>query len=331
MGAFQPAESFAAFEGESTVGEWVLTVRDNANFDGGAITRFEITFCGQGDNVRDLSVQSQTNSLGVCSNEATSVDLLLGTGFTEEISLRVSNEFRDLDNYTFNFNVTDRLLTIDFSSWGLVSPGSYTLTFTVITGDGTERAISIPLRVTDPADAALLTSPEVDAVVIDGEVTFNWGRADGATGYIFQYSFLSDFSVIEYSEDLTGTILTLNTLPAGNIIFWRVISKSGCGEQNSEIRMLTIRPTGVQDFGQDRVLNVYPNPVRNLLTVEITGNWQGGLQAVLIDATGRHLRSFTAAGAGREQWNLSNLAAGVYYLRFTAAGTERTERIVVMP
>lgn len=89
--------------------------------------------------------------------------------------------------------------------------------------------------------------------------------------------------------------------------------------------------TDVQDFGDNRTISVYPNPARGMLTVETTGNWPGDIKAGLFDAAGRFVSRYQLNGAGRTQWDVSGLAAGVYYLRLSGAGAQRTERIVVMP
>jgi subtilisin-like proprotein convertase family protein len=100
-----------------------------------------------------------------------------------------------------------------------------------------------------------------------------------------------------------------------------------------EILFCETRPLSLQSFGANRSLNVYPNPVRGLLNLEASGNWTSDIDAMLLDATGRQLRTFRIANpAGTlTQIDLSGLSAGVYYLRLVNQGIERTERLVVMP
>lgn len=47
-GLFQPAEPFTAFTEDNVDGQWTLTLRDNANQDGGRLVDFNISFCGDG-------------------------------------------------------------------------------------------------------------------------------------------------------------------------------------------------------------------------------------------------------------------------------------------
>ena len=42
---YLPAESFTAFQGENTQGNWTLTINDSANGDGGELQSWSIGFC----------------------------------------------------------------------------------------------------------------------------------------------------------------------------------------------------------------------------------------------------------------------------------------------
>ncbi|TXF87127.1 T9SS type A sorting domain-containing protein [Neolewinella aurantiaca] len=330
QGTFQAAELLSTFADEQAMGTWTLIVTDNANADGGSITGFSILFCGGGD-ITDLSISSTTQSLEVCETGGASVGLELGSSFSGDVGLRVDAGGQMLDNYTFSYNEEDQTMTVDFTAFTLLGEGDYTMTFTVINGDGSEEDLSISLRVEAGVVEANLASPEDNVEVLDGEITFNWDASAGATSYVLQYSTNADFSVITFEEELTGTIRTLTGIPTGDIIFWRVIARNDCGEAISPVRQFRIIPSGILDFGSGRELSVYPNPVRGLLTVEATGNWPTDLRAVLFDATGRHLKEYNLNGAGQVQWDLGAIPAGVYYLRFASLGLERTERLVVLP
>jgi hypothetical protein len=259
------------------------------------------------------------------------VVLTLGNDFAENVMLSVAAGDEVLSNYTFSFNSADRMLTVDFADWSELAVGDYALTFTVTNDDGTERAVSITLRVSTAVTESVLASPEDNVQVQEGEVTFNWDASTGATTYVLQYSNTEDFAVISFEQSTIGTLISLNNLPTGEPIFWRVISRNDCGEAISDVRELQIIPAGTHNFGAGRVLNVFPNPVKGLLTVDASGNWPGGLNATLFDAAGRQLARYRMDNAGRTQWNLGDIPAGIYYLRFTGQGREQTERLVVLP
>jgi subtilisin-like proprotein convertase family protein len=45
-GSFQPEESLSSFNGEESIGEWILTISDAFDQDGGAINSWSIEICG---------------------------------------------------------------------------------------------------------------------------------------------------------------------------------------------------------------------------------------------------------------------------------------------
>ncbi len=330
QGTFQSAEPLSSFQGEPADGTWTLIVNDNANLDGGSITAFGILFCTTG-NIADFSLGSQTQSIEVCQSGSNSLSLDLGADYSGAVGLDVAVGGQSLDNYTFNYNSENQTVAVDFSDWSTLAEGDYTATFTVTNGDGTARDLSIPLRIAVAVTEANLASPEDNVEVLEGDITFNWDASPGATSYLLQYSVNADFSVITFEEVQTSTIRTLSNIPAGDLIFWRIIARNDCGEAISTSRQFRIIPNGVHDFGAGRALSVYPNPVKGQLTVEATGNWLADVNAVLFDATGRQLAKYSLNGVGRAEWDLGAIPAGVYYLRFASLGLERTERLVVLP
>ncbi|MBC6996309.1 T9SS type A sorting domain-containing protein [Neolewinella lacunae] len=331
-GTFQPAQSFAAFADQSSLGEWRLVLRDNANFDGGNVTRFEILFCGSGGEIRDYSVNSSTTAIEACTEESTTLQFQLGSSFTSAVTVVAATELQTITQFSTAYDEATRTLSLMFADWGFLSPGTYTITFTLTAPDGTTRMVNFPLTIVRSLEAVALTSPEPDAEVQFGDVVFNWDRTAGATSYTLQYTTVEDFSTIDFAQETTNRLLTLGDLPSGQVIFWRVIANGPCGSQISEVRMLTIRPVGVQDFGGGRSVSVYPNPVRGFLTVEAKGAWTGGINALLFDVAGRQLGIYRFAGGGSQDLiDLSGLSAGVYFLRMEGAGERHTERIVVLP
>ncbi|MFK8163400.1 MAG: proprotein convertase P-domain-containing protein [Lewinella sp.] len=330
QGVFQPLDAFANFAGENAEGTWTLILNDEADRDGGEITAFSMFFCNDGA-IADFSVRSSVDVLESCQNEPATVTLTLGTDFADNVGLSVAAGDEVLSNFTSSYNTANRQLTVDFTDWSSVDLGDYALIFTVTNEDGTERTTSITLRVSTAVTESVLASPEDNVQVQEGEVTFNWDAAAGATTYVLQYSTTEDFAVIAFERSIAGTLLSLGDLPTGDPIFWRVISRNDCGEAISEVRELRIIPAGTHDFGAGRVLNVFPNPVKGLLTVDASGNWPGGLNATLFDATGRQLAKYRMDNAGRTQWDLGTIPAGIYYLRFNGQGREQTERLVVLP
>lgn len=328
-GVFQPAQPLSAFNGEIPDGTWTLTVQDGANFDGGEIVGLRIDFCGSGDAV-DLSAQSGVAEIAACNNSSVSFDLLLGEDYTVGVALNASVNGTALNSVATSFSEASNLLTVTINDWSGVALGTSELMLEVIHPDGTARSVIIPVTLSRPGSAAELSSPADNVSIPEVDVEFDWRPVAGASGYRLEYAIDSDFNELLGSVELTNSSRVIPNLPGGKF-FWRVISLSSCGEVISDVYSFTVTTNSTQDFGSGRELSVYPNPVQGFLRVETKGNWPGTIRAGLFDASGRFIIEYQINGAGQTAWNLSSLAAGVYYLRFSGAGQQRTERIVVLP
>jgi len=330
-GTFKPLESFATFDGEDASGVWTLILTDNSTLDGGRIEAFNLSLCTT-DVLPELSVRSDTQTLTVCQNSGESnLVLSLGADYSGNVIVTPDVNGQPLNNNTSFYNADAQTLEINFSSWALLGTGEYDLNLVVTDGDEITRTLTIPLVVEPNTSKTNLTGPDAMAEIQEGEVIFTWEANEDANGYLFQYSNSPDFAIVVLEVAFAGTTVSIADLPTGEPIFWRVLAEGNCGISVSDVRELRVIPTGIHDFGGGRSLSVYPNPVRRLLTVEATGSWPAGVRGLLFDATGRRLSSYRMANSGSDQWDLGTLPAGVYYLRFEGLGTQRTERLVVMP
>lgn len=327
--SYAPAEALAAFAGEDAEGVWTLTVTDNAAQDAGAIERADLFFCTS-SGLADFSLSTTTTMLDVCETSDNTVVINLGADFDSEVALSVDVNEQQLGNYNVTYNPAGPSLTVEFSGWASLGVGTYSLVFTVTNPDNTTRTLLLPLTVSTTVAAANLVSPANEARLQDAAITFEWAAVAGADTYAFQYSQAADFASVAVQEIVTTTSVTLSDIPTQDPVYWRVIARNACGETISAVRQFSLFPVGLHDFGDGRKINIYPNPVRDLLTVDASGAWPGGISAVLFDATGRRMADYQMAGAGRNQWALGTVPAGVYYLRLSAAGEQRTERLVVV-
>lgn len=75
-------------------------------------------------------------------------------------------------------------------------------------------------------------------------------------------------------------------------------------------------------------LTVFPNPARDAASVLLGAEINGSVDLFLLDATGRRVRAWRAAGGTRTDVVRDGLPAGLYFLRAMAPGLERTARLV---
>ena len=142
-----------------------------------------------------------------------------------------------------------------------------------------------------------------------------------------------------------GSIFPSTRKPQGNVLayqeYWfRIQSKDGVGvgaartaasgeQERSEGQMATnlslIPPLGA------RGLVVLPNPVTNILRLQVQDKKGELVQTTLTDASGRSVlsRHFTPeSNSHLEEFEVSELASGMYFLRVNAAGKQQVLKVV---
>ncbi len=99
---------------------------------------------------------------------------------------------------------------------------------------------------------------------------------------------------------------------------------------NTVLNTLTYGPTGIESpLVNDAALNVYPNPLSAEATVVIAASVLGTVDLTLLDGMGRRVRTWTAQGGTSTHLDREGLPRGVYMLRATGQGLDRTVRLVI--
>lgn len=76
--------------------------------------------------------------------------------------------------------------------------------------------------------------------------------------------------------------------------------------------------TGVDDLDNEpNGLNVHPNPVRDDMTVTITGKISGDGQVSVLDVSGKVIKSFATNNKKKITVSINDLPSGVYVLKYT--------------
>lgn len=143
----------------------------------------------------------------------------------------------------------------------------------------------------------------------------------------------SSFATILKSSS-TATTKTYNSTDAniagrvaqGAIVYYRVRQVDRDGRSTyTEIR--NIRFSNTKGFG----VTVFPNPVKDVATVNIDLDAASAISILVTDAAGKELKRVDldgAAGGNTKQINMSNFAAGTYVLRIKAG--EETQLVKVV-
>ncbi|NJC27147.1 T9SS type A sorting domain-containing protein [Neolewinella antarctica] len=279
----------------------------------------------------DFSVRAATSTWEACLGDTANFDLTLGSGYDENTSVAISAGDVVLTEFSTILDLENRTATIGFTGWNELPVGRTELTVVVTASDSSLHTLLIPLTLGQAAGPATLLSPTADAELLAGsDITFTWLRPVGTDSFTLEYSLDADFATIAGQKQTDTTEIMLESIPAGQPVYWRVISNNeACGSAVSDVRTFTLQSTAVGDFGDDRSVAIYPNPVRGAVNVELRGNWSERVMGTLHDATGRVLRDYQIERAGLSRWDVSGLPEGLYFLRVRSGGRQFTERIIV--
>ena len=163
-------------------------------------------------------------------------------------------------------------------------------------------------------------------------ITLSWSTTTGATGYYLQISTSASFASNESHFILTGNGTSFNVnstnMPVGFLkpdtyYYWRVRAMSSyknCSSFASGIFLTTTGTSAVNNIPDVSDFNVYPNPITNSKSIEITLSLEKSLDAVIkiIGTNGQiisQVKKHFDSGFTTDHVDLSNLQNGMFILR----------------
>lgn len=320
-GIVRPLGSLATFNGESILGEWTLTINDNAASDGGALNGFSLDVCIEGE------FRPDADSDGVFDDGD---DLCLGTPAgtlvnssgcpiaifpQDNFSLTVQSE--SCRNNNNGFIKVDAATVLNYEittvGSGVNTTENFTDTYTIselssgtydiciIATDGT-------LTYQEQCFEVIVTEPEALGVSsktsIDGKsVVLNLQGADSYTIELNGKSTRTSLS--EISLDLREDINTL-----------KVYTDLTCQGIYEETFFNSSKPI------------VSPNPTTNQTTIFL-GGVQDEVNIEIFSEDGRLIRRDRHTVPSNEvELDLTALPTGIYYIRFEGSDVKGTSKVI---
>ncbi len=121
------------------------------------------------------------------------------------------------------------------------------------------------------------------------------------------------------SAEMIIDVVFDNSLPQNDGVF--------VGDGISVIRNLKITPNAIENIGNFKT-NIFPNPARDFLNIQIQGAQMRSCEVVITDLQGREMKSFQIAG-GSLKLNVSEMKRGIYVLKFFRFGKVYTEKLII--
>lgn len=317
--------------GSNTVFNWTGSLATNATE---SVTLSQVTLASGTHTLKVFTTNPNGNADENTSNDTLSVSfIVVADGNTAPIPLFTSNTQQTCQGMQVVF--TNQSISCETATYAWTfqngSPSTSTLPNPTVTYN-TVGTFNVRLIATNQfgSDTLLMTSyitvisaPEL---TVTSTVDHIGAPPDGsATVQVFSgtppYTYVWSNGQSSTSASPTNTI---TGLAAGNYNV-QVTDGNGCIVSKS---ILVGTNTGLEEETLAALINIFPNPANNLVTVEIPAGKNAGV-CELYNIIGEAIQSFNAAAQQRFNIDLSNYTTGVYFLRINIDGHLITKKIIL--
>jgi hypothetical protein len=321
----QEGESLTLYVCDDTFSNYDYDSGDGVTWDFSSIT------ADADETIKDLSIQTNSNTDFSSSTKVSSIPSFLETYWSSNVNSKSSQGFiyYTNDNSVGNFEVrfdTDEERLIDYPfSLNSSLTDSYSGTFIndSYASGGSPCSGTIASEV-DAKGTLILPGNNIYENVLRHKVIETTNSTItlpifGSTSvtvirkqydyYDFESSSLPLFSHIDISYDAGGFFSDQITL---------VLSSIAPGNQAST--------ASVNSLSKNNSINVYPNPVKNFFRLK--GDLVGSSELNIIDPNGREVLSYENVENG-QLVNIEDLLPGIYYLKVYNNGYNSIVRIVI--
>ncbi|MFN0189473.1 MAG: T9SS type A sorting domain-containing protein [Bacteroidia bacterium] len=204
------------------------------------------------------------------------------------------------------------------------SSGNIVVTGTNSCGNSTSASKTINGK---PAIPTTITGP-TSACYNGQNINYSCSNSTGATSYT--WTIPAGASLV--SGQGTNSIVLNFASTVGNVLKLKVTANNACG--TSSIKTLNITMLNCPRIGQDKIdeIMLYPNPVKDELTLSWVTDAEEDLQVTCIDILGQQLMNknyLSSEVASGIKINTSNFSNGVYFIRVVQGDIVRTRKFVV--
>ncbi len=173
----------------------------------------------------------------------------------------------------------------------------------------------------------------------DSTFTVSWSGSDQGCGIAYYHIFVSknDSPYVLWKGNTSSTSAIFYGKKAGNYKFFSIASDSiGLTEVQKLVPEAVTRVTVGIESEKNLVtqIQIYPNPARNKITVEMDLTEPSNFEMVLVDMTGRvvvkDVKQAKYAGKNTWQYDTSNIPQGVYMMSIKNATVLITKNVMIL-
>ena len=313
---YKPLESLSGFYGKSSQGNWVLTIRDNFNQDGGQFSSWSLEVCQLANGaIPTVNAPTALNATAISFSQINlewTDNADNEENYIIERSLFSNTGFAEIANLPANITI--------YQDMGL-SPNTTYYYKVKATSDATSSEYSNVAPATTFDLIPTIASDLIATATSNSTVKVDW--ADNSNN---ELGFIIDRSNNDNNNYFTLDTVAVNTetytdmnLASGTIYYYKVAAYNAVGNSvySNEDSALTQLETAIIDIALDEGTTVYPNPTKDILIVSIAQNLNGLVRLSLIDPTGKQImqQHFEKSGFEfTETLQLNQLPKGLYLL-----------------
>ena len=191
----------------------------------------------------------------------------------------------------------------------------------------TSAWVTVPFTTTSASGCNAVTGLAASSITTSA-ATITWGAPSGSVGAEYEINTIAS----DPTDDGTGTTATtFNATGLTPSTSYYAHVRDSCGATSLSawvtIPFTTLSPANVHAIANNNFsLSAFPNPVKDELTINITGATVSSGLVQFMDISGRTIRTVTA-NSNTLNISTSGLSSGVYFIRYVDATNTQTIKI----
>ena len=253
------------------------------------------------------------NTLGVVSNS-----IFLNQSWTYFVGVYNNSVWELYVDGVLNSTASGLATLDDLSDLTIGNSGGFEPFYGKLDDIGIWNRALTPQEITDLYNGCQLTvssQPNSQTININNNAQFIVGSSDPSATFQWQTDLGVGFqnlnSVGQYSGTTNDTLTVSNVTMSNNNQPFRCIVSSGSCSDTSNVAVLTVNNNvGINEFTQDNLFSVFPNPAQSVINVKADNNLIGEVYSIY-DNTGRVVLT-GKLNAQNTTIELGDLSGGIY-------------------
>ena len=309
-------------------GEYIIQVSHKGKFLTNDSQVFSLIVTGI--DKEEFTVSSHEGVKNTCASDGSvtfGIDLGFSDGFSDTIDFSVSNLPAGTTGLITPISLnTEGTVALTVNGISSLAEGDYPIKVTAIGSSETVNLYVILHILGENTPSVGLIYPEDNAIDLPIAFIFKWELGDNTIdNYDFELSRFSNFSNLEFSENVEVPQVFIGGVTEGAEYFWRVRSNNICfNGEYSEVYSFTVEGVlGLNDFEIEGLV-AYPNPTNSILNLKAASVISN---VEVFDVLGQKLYTETM-NTNKTQIDLSAFQAGNYLVRVTTDNFSKVLQIV---